>query len=700
MSSIADTRDGKGARMGWFESVFGSLLQRGAAAPRPEPIRARPLPQLPVPVARGELMLDQRHDSSSVFNPYTLLGGETDKGSVARPNLAPWLLSDEELGALWEQNGLAAKIVSIYPERATREGWAVPDIPNEEEERLRTYDRFQEALNWGGLYGGSALLMVTEEDVPRSFRGQRGVRPRDWLAQPLNLERVGKLHALQVFDPWEAWIETVDRQLSSPGFRGPLYWRIASEDLQAVVHASRIVWFRGVKRPPSAQTMDFWRDNRMPDNSVLQRIWDEIRRLTETMQGGAVIAQELRTAVLQVGNLPGVTTGSQAEAFEQRMTWLARFKSLLGVLTIGPNDKYTSDAHSATGFSELSTEAKSMLSAVSDIPETELFGSAPSGLNTDGESGKEHFRSSVSSYQERHRSCFHQVYRVVYAQQDGPTRGRAPDEWAVEFHPLNEPSEKEQAETMEIVARTDLAYIDAQVYTPAEVAAQRFGEERWMGPLRNVPVPDMDEIAARAVAEAEAMAAAVAAGGSAADPSGEDEPRADAADGGCLVLVPAADTSVVRGLVERVLGQALEPENEPHVTVLYLGRGLGAEQVAEVVSVVAAEALELEARPLQRATVRAFPPGPYGTPVVLEYDEAWALVSLNERLLRQLAHVVTAKQHRRYRAHLTLGYAKEALTVEQLTALGQIEVSEHRLPVVQLAVRNAGEPVAALAVGG
>lgn len=656
--------------MSLLDRFFGGLLTRPA------------LP-LPGPIERAD----------STVNPLTGLGGITDKGAAARPNRWSLALGDDELRALYANNGMARRIVDLVPSRATRRGWTSPEIPTSEYKRLRAWARVRDAMQMGGLYGDGLLLLVTEDDIPPAFRA----RPNDWLREPLDIERIGALHALQVFDAGEAAPMAWDEELTSPGFRMPALWSLSTPGAPSVVHASRVIVFRGSRRPPSETRWSLGRSNVMPDASVLQVVWEEIRHLTETMQGGATLAAELREGVLKVGNLAAKATGDEAGALVTRISLMQRTKSLLGLILLGPEDEYENRGNAPTGFVDLSDAAKSMLAAATGIPEVVLFGATPGGLNTDGDSAWEGFRQLVSDHQERHREELEYLDRVIYAAQDGPTGGLIPEDGELTFAPLDEPDQDALAKTRKTVAETDALYIQAGVYGPQQVAMSRFGEDGWVFELEVVPIPDPADEEQLQVALAAELAKAGAAGGQAQP--GEADPKADAAqEGGCCILVPAADPGLLRA-VERAIGQQLVAERSPHVTVLYLGE-LPSDALPEVVAAVTAEASDTRPDVAERAVVRTFPPGPYGTPIVVELEEAWGLGALNERLLRRLAHLVTARQFPRFRAHMTLGYARSPLTPEAVAALVQVDASAVRVPVTVLLVTRGEEVVATVPVTG
>ena len=676
--------------MGWFERVFGGLL--GGAEPP-----ALPGPGPGAALARWDDAVEVRADS--VYNQLTGLGDPSrDKGAVGRPSRFVMPLDDEELQAAYQFNGATHRIVSVLPQKATRKGWSCPDVPDNEHARLLVWDRICEAMIWSRVYGGSVVLMVTEDDLPRAARA----RPQDWLMQPLDLRRVGRLAALHVFDAWGAQPLAWNDNPLDPAFGEPDSWWLTRGRWSARVHSTRLLWFRGNRRAPNDLQGGWMRSNRMPDDSAIQVVWDEIQRLCSTMQGGAILAQELRESVVKVAGYSSKATGDDRKALKAQLGLMARTKALLNLIVLGEHDSYENRSNPPTGFKELSEGALTMLCMVLGWPRVMLTGEAPGGLSTDDKSGLERERQLVSDYQERHRRQLERLYTVVTAAQDGPTGGRVPDELGLTFAPQNEPTDGEIADLREKVAKTDAIYIQAGVYGPEHVAESRFGDEGWSLDMMAVPIPDPEDDE-RAIERARQLLEAAGGGGAgAAGDEGDDaEPRADAGGAGCFVVVPAAPLPAdLTSAVAAALGSPPLPSGtEAHVTVLYVGEDLPGDAVSEVVTVTTSEAAEIEVYPLGGGQLRAFPAGPRGVPIVVELADAWGLEQLHDRLLRRLAHRVNARQHRRFRAHLTLGYVPE-LSTEAATRLMAVDASAVRVPVLELRVRAGGRTVATVAVGG
>jgi phage-related protein (TIGR01555 family) len=471
----------------------------------------------------------ERFDSTSIVNAITGLGGTEDKGAVARPNTMRIPLSDAELAALYLHNGIARRIVDVVPAEATRKGWTVTAAPEaaggkrptvdaaaDEDRRLEVAPTMAEAWSLARLWGHSIVLMVTDDEIPAQFRDD----PAAWLVQPLDMRRVRRVLALQVFDALESWPVEYDADVRSRTFRDPLIWGLAPSipgvtsstagRTPTAVHASRVLYFRGRLRPPSLRHSagHSISGGRSLDDSELQAVYDEVRNLAQTMAGGATLAQELRESVLKVSGLRGLATADQAREVAARMRLMARAKSMLGMIILGEADEYANNSNPPTGFRELSTEAQAMLSAVTGIPLTILFGHAPAGLSTDDKSGRQSWDRVIRAQQEN-KLAPHLVtlYNVIFGARQGPTKGTAPVDVRPKFRALLEESDGEIAGTRKAVADADAIYLDRGVIS-AEQVAGRFGPNGFQ--LDLPPSIEPDEIDEPTAAEEAAGRAEVA----------------------------------------------------------------------------------------------------------------------------------------------------------------------------------------------
>ncbi len=389
------------------------------------------------------------------MNAFTGLGGSRDKAEAAivvdRQALTP-----NQGNILYKTSGYAKTHISLIPGYGTRKGWKLAGLTEAEEQkhkeelrRLQVVPRLHEAWMWGRLHGGAVVLMVTEEEGDEASTNLAGK-----LQQPLDLSKVKRLLALQVFDRQEATPVENDGDLTSIRYRLPKYWQLspAIGGMGGLVHHSRLLHFRGAKLPPS----ELVRQNGY-DLSELEAPYTAIRNRTTVDQGAAVLAHEFKISTLKIRGLDELTTSKQAEVFEMRLDQIQRSRSMIGTMLLGEGEEFSHTAVPVTGFEHLDENSVAQLSAATGLPRTVFFGEPPGGLNTDGESHQKLMAAQVGQNQVLIlQPCLEQLYPVIFAQTEGPFRGQAPAHWEVEFLPLEDQTLKESADLERTEAETAL----------------------------------------------------------------------------------------------------------------------------------------------------------------------------------------------------------------------------------------------------
>jgi len=326
-------------------------------------------------------------------------------------------------------------------------------------------------------------------------------------------------------------------------------------------------------------------------------------------------------------------------------------KSVAQSVLLTPGDDFQRVAANPSGYKDISDHARLELSLMLGAPVTLLFGEAPGGLNTDGSSWQSLWYQAVADWQiDRYEPPLRQLVTVLYHVE----RNALPKEWSIDFLPLGDLSEKEQADIRLVHTQADAAAIMDGVLTPDEIRKQRYaqpgGYRHSMQPVEDdpkparTPTPDdpAAEEAARRMIE-EQIAAQQA------------QDRADASEDSLCLLVPVPQAGIEehaewRRKAEAIVGP-LAHDEPPHVTVLYLG-DVDPARDGEVEALARPIAETMSPQRMATSGLQVL-----GTAAVLEHD-GWTLRELNEKLLRALAHMVSAKQFPGYRAHETLGYSE------------------------------------------
>ena len=163
--------------------------------------------------------------------------------------------------------------------------------------------------------------------------------------------------------------------------------------------------------------------------------------------------------------------------------------------------------------------------------------------------------------------------------------------------------------------------------------------------------------------------------------------RADAEGHGTCLLFPVDDTAEIRAAratVADMFGADFRPETFPHVTLLYLGKGVEVdEDIDDAMSEIVQEAAVRGGDPMGVVTFDA----PEGQPVPVVVELWSGLDDVQARALRMLAHKVTQPQFARYRAHITLGYLSRSPTEDESARLNVMRPIESvALPRLELRV--------------
>lgn len=377
-----------------------------------------------------------------------------------------------QLDEMYRSDGLTRRIIDIVSSEMLRQGWEVDGDPEgqiiSQLEELNAYAKLTQLIQWARLYGGAVILLGIVDGRP--------------LDQPVNINNIQEIAWMQVFDRWQCQVlwQYMCKDFNSPNYGFPDMYQIADYRTGAnfMVHYSRILRMDWSILPPREQNWNNgWAD------SVIVSIYDELKNYGAAFANTSAIMQDFVNGVLKIPGLSNSLAGSCNEADREvmrRLDFANLSKSTTNMFVLDGEEDYQKLSTNVSGISDLLDRFMLALSSVTGIPVTLLFGRAPAGLNATGDADIRNFYDMVKQYQElKLKPVLEKLTLYLMKSQNGPFKGVEPENWSIQFTPLWQNTEEQEAIIRRTVAEADAIYIDRGVLDPNEVAISRFGGDRW-----------------------------------------------------------------------------------------------------------------------------------------------------------------------------------------------------------------------------
>ena len=364
---------------------------------------------------------------------------------------------------LYASDGLATRIVNLLPEEACRKKWSYKGISQKDSDaytkrikelgaRLKIIEAWKQARK----YGGSAILYLS--------------RGSSRMEEPmLETEEVVGLQVLGRFE-LQADFSSIDMNPFSPYFRLPTKYRLnlqqsVSSSLNSlVIHASRLEIFNGAILPRRLFIQNgYWHD------SVLTKPFNSLRNFQTSHDAASAILQDFNVGVFKMRNLAELVAAGKEDQIRERIELANYSKSVIRSLIIDESETYEEKSRTVTGMPELLRASADNLVAQTDIPHTKLLGESPVGSNATGNSTVLAWYDFVDSQRQEYLAP--KILNLTRKLNRG-----AIESLEIEFEPLWQLDEKEEADVRVKVSQADAVYLDRGVLDPAEVAVSRFGQ--------------------------------------------------------------------------------------------------------------------------------------------------------------------------------------------------------------------------------
>lgn len=397
------------------------------------------------------------------------------------------ILDQLQAEAIWRGDDLANRVITTIPHEILREGWEC--LVQDEKQMGEDMDAaFEEmglthhlltALEWERAYGGSALLLGADDGAPM-----------DKLYRPLNEDKIRSFDWVNHYSPRELVpVDYYSRMLDRD------YGRVATYRLTPldhppgndealnelpVIHESRIVRWEGVRvsrQQILRNVQPGWGD------SVLVRLLQVIQDFQASWAGAIILLQDFAPAVLKLKNLARVIAGQAAGAgtsLQARARGLELARSIANTTIIDAEEEYERKGTPVSGYADIMAAFWERVASAVDMPVGMLKGQSPSGLNSSDEGEIEWWYNQVRAKQARKlQQQLRRMYKLLFLCKTGPTKGKVPDNWCIQFNPLQQMTDQERAMAHYQQAQADVAYVTAQILTPEEVAISRFGGDKY-----------------------------------------------------------------------------------------------------------------------------------------------------------------------------------------------------------------------------
>jgi phage-related protein (TIGR01555 family) len=416
-------------------------------------------------------------------NSNTGLGTSRDKrvgGDICVTELTSVQCEDLHRG-----DDLAATIAEKLPEEMTRAGFEVMIEGDKETGEkfdrifrdLQAGTRLKEMLTWSRVDGGSALLPGIDYgaiDLSKPLKEDKLTIPKF-----LTLLRRPELFAKSYYSnpltdakyglPKVYWLQ--------PYYVTPDGSEPSLKTGAIPIHETRLLICDGVPvtKPQRARNQG-WGD------SVYTRVWEVLRDFNLTWGSAAVLLSDWNQGVYKIAGLNEMIASGEDGAITARLAILDRARSVLRSIVLDAGDgenkgeDFTRQTAPLSGMAEMLQAFSLRLAAAARMPVTLLMGQSPAGLNATGALDARWFSEQVTAKQtEILLPVVERLVRLIFLAKDGPTGGVEPENWSIRFRPLKVLSELEEADVYLKTAQADQIYTAAQVATPEEVAATRFG---------------------------------------------------------------------------------------------------------------------------------------------------------------------------------------------------------------------------------
>lgn len=363
-----------------------------------------------------------------------------------------------EADDIYAFSGVMARLITLGPMTCFAKGFCVEKLEPADADALKTtltnLSAFRKMCNAAILanqYGGAVIYMRIDD----------GLSPD----QPVNMNNIRSVSGLVVFDSTEVSVQEYGTNIDSPYYGEPVRYQISSMGTTFAVHASRILHFDAF---PISRQMRIRLGGFSP--SLIDRVWDAFSSYGSTNAYFRETIKKLTQGVLKLnGVAAGSTTANKGSIFNRLRELMKNMSTIGDVILDSAGEDYSTSNRNIQGFADAANIFVDWLVAEGGIPRSMLMLQTQGGLSDGSNDGDHKYwaKSCASDQANRYAPLAEKLLRYIFASKMTPVRD-VPHPFYVEWPPIAQMTEKEEAEIYQMMAAGRAADVTSAVISPME----------------------------------------------------------------------------------------------------------------------------------------------------------------------------------------------------------------------------------------
>lgn len=385
---------------------------------------------------------------------------------------------DDTLTTIYEGNGLFAKIIDTPAEEAIKHGFTLKDVSDkavedfvaESLDELDWEELAMTAIRWTRLFGGAiAVMLINDGGKLEDPLNWRNIKSIDDIRVYERVVVQPEYESMFNYDPTDPF-STRGSRLGMPEF-----YQVNSRYGNFRVHDSRCLVFQNGVLPENA-TNSLYQLWGIPEYIRIRRALKDAELAHES---APKLLDRSVQAIYKMRDLSQLLATEQGESqVLRRLQVIDMARGMLNSLVIDADgEDYDFKTFQFNGITDVVSASCNMLSAITSIPQTILFGQGVGGMSSTDDTSMENYYNYVERIQKRMlRKNLRYLLSIIF--QAGLHTGEVDEvpKLNVEFNPLWSLSDADQAALEQQKASTQLtkaqaaqAYVSMEAIDPSEV---------------------------------------------------------------------------------------------------------------------------------------------------------------------------------------------------------------------------------------